>query len=346
MEPRQPEMAHNPSTGASRARLPAVKALEVFARRARGRAALSRLDAAAVEVFDAFDAAGVQAVLLKGPALAQLLYKADEHRGYSDVDLLVAPRQLAAAERVLAGLGYANIADRLGIDDVAGVLNAETWTRVGGTETATAGTMVDMHWQLPGSEASPEAAWEALTRGCERVELQGRRVPTLAVEGLALHLATHAAHHGPRHEQPIEDLAKGLERWSPDVWRAAGRLAGEIEATEAFGAGLRQIPPGAALAGELGLPATDGLEWRIAHRAARPRGASRLQAFEEARSLSERAAVLRRSLFPRREWIAWQYHWARGSRLRMVAARVLHLMRAPMWAARAWRFQRRARRAE
>ncbi len=181
---------------------------------------------------------------------------------------------------MLADLGYANLADRLGIDDVAGVLKAETWTGVGGSETATAGVMVDLHWQLPGSEASPEAAWEAMTRWCNWVELDGRRVPTLAAEGLALHLATHAAQHGPRHEQPMEDLAKGLDRWSPDVWRAAARLAAEIEATEAFGAGLRLVPQGAALAGELGLPATDGLEWSIANRAARPRGTFHLQAFE------------------------------------------------------------------
>ena len=60
-----------------------------------------------------------------------MLYTADEHRGYSDVDLLVAPPHLPAARRVLADLGYVNIADRLGIDDVAGALKAETWMRVG-----------------------------------------------------------------------------------------------------------------------------------------------------------------------------------------------------------------------
>jgi Uncharacterised nucleotidyltransferase len=339
-------MAPDPSIDPSRVSQLAGEALEEFARRSRDRAALSGLDAAAVEAFDAFDAAGVKAVLLKGPALARMLYSAREHRGYSDVDLLVAPPDVPAARRILADLGYANIADRLGIDDVAGVLKAETWVGVGGTDPVGAGAMIDLHWQLPGSEASPEAAWEAVTRERGWVELDGRRVPTLAVAGLALHLATHAAQHGPRYEQPMEDLAKGLDRWSPEVWRAAARLAAEIGATEAFGAGLRLVPEGAALAAELRLPSTDGLEWSIANRAARPRGTFHLEAFRQARSLSERASVLRRSLLPRREWIAWQYHWARGTRVRMVAARGLHLLRAPVWAARAWHFRRRARRAD
>jgi Uncharacterised nucleotidyltransferase len=339
-------MARDASSGTSRASQHAGRALEDFARRARDRSALRKLDAAAVEVFDAFAAAGVNAILLKGPALARLLYTPDEHRGYSDVDVLIAPAHVSAARHVLADLGYGNTANRLGIDDVAGVVKAETWAGADGSGMATAWVVIDLHWQLPGSKTSPEVAWDAVTRRCGWVDLDGRRVPTLAVEGLALHVATHAAQHGPRYEQPMEDLAKGLDRWSPSVWRAAAQLAAEIQATEAFAAGLRLSPRGAALAGDLGLPATDGLAWAIANRAARPRGTFHLQAFRQAPSLSERLSVLRTSLLPSREWIAWQYHWARGTRVRMFVARGLHLMRAPLWAARAWRFRRRAQRAE
>jgi hypothetical protein len=342
-------MARDVSSSESRASQQADqrgRTLEGFARRTRDGPALSRLDAAAAEAFDAFAAARVNALLLKGPALARRLYSAAEHRGYSDVDILVAPPDVPAARRVLGDLGYVNTADRLGIDDVAGVLSAEPWARVGGIDAATAGLMIDLHRWLPGSEASPEAAWEALTRECCCIEVGGRRVPTLQVEGLALHVATHAAQHGRRYGQPIEDLARGLERWSPDVWRGAARLAAEIEASDAFGAGLRLLPQGAALASRLGLPATARLEWAIAHRDARPRGTFHLQAFSQAQSFPERASVLRRSLLPRREWIAWQYPWAHGTRVRMVAARGLHLMRSPVWAARAWRYRRRARRAD
>jgi|Tabmets5t2r1_1033131.scaffolds.fasta_scaffold00014_13 hypothetical protein len=324
---------------------PLRSALHSFARRARDKPALDRLDNAAAEAFDAFDAAGVDALLLKGPALARTLYTPVEHRGYSDVDLLVAPADIPMAERILGELGYTNLADHLGIGDVAGTLSAETWVGVATTATAEAAPQIDLHWRLPGAQASPESAWAALTRERGVVGLAGRRVPTLAVDALALHLATHAAQHGPGQRQPVEDLARGLERWASDVWRGAARLATEIEATEAFGAGLRLLPRGAAVASDLGLPGTGRLEWEIAHRDGRPRGTFHLQALSEARTLRERASVLRRSLVPRREWIACQYPWARGTRVRMIGARGLHVMRAPLWAARAWRFRRRAGRA-
>ena len=61
----------------------------------------AELDAAAVEALDAFHALGVRCLLLKGAALSRLLYTPGEYRGYSDVDLLVAPDDLSAARRAL-----------------------------------------------------------------------------------------------------------------------------------------------------------------------------------------------------------------------------------------------------
>lgn len=337
-------MARDPSsstrTGSTEPDARSRGALDVFARRVRDRPTLRRLDAATAEAFDAFGAAGVDALLLKGPALAQALYTAREHRGYQDVDLLVSPRALPAAREALADLGYLNIRERLGIDEVAGGLDSETWARVG--DGPTAGLMIDLHWRLPGSQAPPELAWDALARRRAWSHLRRRRVPSLNHEALALHLATHAAQHGLRYSKPIEDLTRGLQRWSLEVWRAAEQVAHEVQATEAFAAGLRLVPPGAALARDLGLPRTDEVEWAIANRDERPRGTFHLQAFAEAQTLPERASVLRRSLLPRREWIASQYRWARRSGVRLIVAYGLHLVRTPVWAARAWRFRRRS----
>jgi len=81
------------------------------------------------------------------------------------------------------------------------------------------------------------------------------------------------------------------------------------------------------------------------HRNERPRGTFHMQAFAEAGGLRERAQVLRRSLLPSREWIVWQDPRAAGSRARLAAARARHILRAPRWAVRVWRFRRRARRA-
>lgn len=76
----------------------ADEVLREFVERARTVSRRPVLDAAAGEVLTALEAAGIEALLLKGAALARLLYGPDEHRGYLDIDLLVGPAQ--AAEHV------------------------------------------------------------------------------------------------------------------------------------------------------------------------------------------------------------------------------------------------------
>jgi hypothetical protein len=302
-----------------------------------------QVDAATAEVLAAFEAAGVDALLLKGPALAALLYTAGEQRSYSDTDLLVVPSQIDAAESALRALGYSN-ADSVtvtGVDDVGGVVHAHTWMRMGSPDHS----MIDLHHWLAGAEASPIAAWEALVVRRTWIQVGGRRAAVLGRAGQAVHLALHAAQHGPAYGRPLDELALALERWSADVWDAAAELAEEIGATPAFAAGLRLLPRGAIEAARLGLPATAELDWKIKYKATRPRGAFHVQALAEADGLADKLGILRGSLFPRRAWIERHYPWARRRRLRLIAAYGVHLVRAPVWAARAWRFRTRARRS-
>jgi hypothetical protein len=105
------------------------------------------------------------------------------------------------------------------------------------------------------------------------------------------------------------------------------------------------VPAGAELARDLALPQAKDVEWAIAHSHARPRGTFHLQSLAEARTFRERVAMLRRSLLPRREWIASEYWWARERPGRMTVAYGLHLVRVPVWAFRTWRFRRQASRA-
>jgi hypothetical protein len=265
--------------------------LEEFARRVRGLRAQAELDAAAVEALDAFDAAGVQYLLLKGAALSRLLYTHEKQRGYSDVDLLVAPNGLAAAGRALEQLGYTNTTASWGITDVGGSVHADVWVR---RNQAIGPLMIDLHSRLAGVQAAPQAAWDALSARRASIDLNGHQAPVLGREGLALHLATHAAQHGPDEVKPLTDLAYGLDHWPPDVWVEAAGLAREVDALIAFAAGLRLVPAGAALAAQLELPPTEDVEWQMLHRDERPRGTFHMQELAEARGLRERVQVLRR----------------------------------------------------
>lgn len=317
-------------------------ALERFGRRSQTAARRSQIDAATLEAVEALGRAGVDALVLKGIALARLLYRADEPRGYFDLDLLVSPADLDRARHLLAELNYTDVNGMQGIDDVAGVLHAEPWARL---VPDFGNVTVDLHWRLVGCGATAEHLWQTLSSRRTWIELGGQRLATLDRTGLALHLALHAAQHGPADAQAVGDLVHGLERWPPETWRGAARLADELQAREAFAAGLRLVAAGPALAAELGLPDGDRVLWEIAHRDERPRGTFHLDALTDARTFRERADVLRRSLFPTPAWIAWEYRWARDSRARMAAAYVVHLLRSPVWAVRAARYVSRARRS-
>ncbi len=329
-------------TPESSSRPPAEAALRDFAARSRDRAALRRLDAAAADALAAFAAAGIDALLLKGPALAQALY-APEHRSYSDVDLLVAPDRVDGAQGVLAALGYRSTSDGLGIDDVGGSAVADAWARPGTGEDA--GLMIDLHWRLPGTNAPAEAAWAALIARRAWIDVAGARTPTLDAVGLAVHVVLHAAQHGGREGKPIVDLERATTHWPAPVWRDAAQLATQLDASETFAAGLRLTASGAALADDLALPASAAATWAIARRYDRPRGTFHLDALASAPTWRVRVSILRRSVLPTRTWIRWQYPWARHDAIRLALAYALHVLRTPLWALRAWRFRRARRRA-
>jgi Uncharacterised nucleotidyltransferase len=290
-------------------------------------------------VLERFERAGVRSLLLKGPVLARLLYEG-EHRDYCDIDLLVGPSDFPEAQEALAGLGYRGYEGR-GIDDVAGVVHTELWAQRGKYGPL----WVDLHKRLAGCRASDEVVWATLWRRRSSIEFRGRETTVLSKGGLALHLALHAAQGGPNEPKAIMDLARGIERWGPAVWRDAAELAEEVQGVEAFGAGLRLVPSGTQLVEVLELPPAPRLDWEIRHRQLRPRGAYHVQALGRARGLRERADLLRRSLLPTRKWIVFQYRWAGRSRAHLLAGYARHLLRSPLWALRALWFELRARRS-
>src|SRR5215208_7748252 len=99
--------------------------LDDFVARARGLDRQVELESAAVAALSALGSAGVDALLLKGPALARRLYAEGEARGYADIDLLVPRGELASAQEALTKLGYVWAHEVLGIDDVADIEHSQ-----------------------------------------------------------------------------------------------------------------------------------------------------------------------------------------------------------------------------
>ena len=318
-------------------------ALRDFASRARDASRREEIDRDASTAVTALTEAGVDVLLLKGAALARTLYRHGETRTYGDADLLVRPSAIDRARQTLTGLGYRSIEELKGIDDVAGVLHAENWSRL---DPSLGNLTIDLHRRLAGCDAPAESAFDLLFARRAPVELGGRAVYTFDEPGLALHVALHVAHHGPADLKATADLERGLERWPVETWREAAGLASELEAVESLATGLALIPSGVWLLAQLGVAPSASRLWGIENRRRRPRGTFHLEAWHEASGASARLSVLRRALFPPPAWIRWEYPWAGKGAVRLGLAYTLHVVRAPRWALRAWRYARRARAAE
>jgi hypothetical protein len=175
-------------------------------REARARHALMLAELRAL--LDAFDAAGVVVVPLKGPLLAETLYPEPALRPCHDLDLLVRAADRHAANRLLETLGYRYRADEHTRDfDLAFDLAA--------AYDGPRGVRVDLHWSLLGDtrfawqHAEQAAIWERVTPR----SIAGRRALVLAREDLLLALASHLAiHHAASGLRWYWDIARLVER--------------------------------------------------------------------------------------------------------------------------------------
>jgi hypothetical protein len=270
------------------------------------------LERLAGEIIQRLRDEGIRAVLVKGAALKRLLYGDGEPRPYGDVDLLVSPAELARTEAVLAELGFTKYIDDA---DYPGhePLHALPWTRGG------AKPLIDLHTTLAGAKADRAAVWDVLSRETDSLEIGGVQVEILTPPANALHVALHAAHHGHAGIRPMVDLERALALLEPSVWEQARSLAARIDATEAFAAGLRLHPGGAALAARLELPETKTLELALKTRSA-PRLATGLARLRAASGPRAKLALIARGMVPTATWMRSRFPVARRGRLGLLAA--------------------------
>jgi Uncharacterised nucleotidyltransferase len=227
-----------------------------------------RLDVKYTHVAAALLEGGVETVLLKGPAFDQLLFEGKRARGYRDIDLLVDPARLPAAEGGLSRLGFRRARQEsvwralgMRIAIAIGARSAEhstAWIRDGDR------FVVDLHHTLPEVGTSADETWRALRAHRSSITVVDAPAETLDRTASALLIALHCAHHGPRWNRAREDLERACAVVDRDCWLAAARLAHDLRAGAAMGIGLGTTPAGSALARELGLPTAAPLARRAA----------------------------------------------------------------------------------
>jgi hypothetical protein len=266
-------------------------------------AALSSLaiDAVVVEVLAAFEAEGIDGVLLKGRSIKRLLYREDESRGYVDGDLLIEASHRTAAEGVLQSLGFKRDRDTSWIQ---GWMNpSEPWIR------KRDGAMIDLHINIPGAGVDAGTLWSALRPELEPMRMAGAEVQAFSPAALALHLALHAAQHEGKMDQPLRDLELAVTRLDASTWQRAARLAAQLQAVPALALGLASLDSGVSLAERLGLPS--GPEAKRAIQ--RARLTYSVRALREAPTWNMRARMLGSKMLPSADFMrSWSPLASRG----------------------------------
>jgi hypothetical protein len=295
-----------------------------------------RVDLVTAEVGRAFEQAGVQAILLKGPSVAKHLYLDGTARPYGDSDLLIAEDQRPAAEAALERLGFQrHLDDR---DTPGWHQVAHHWIRQADEAE------VDLHWTLTGVAAPPDALWTALAARTEPMRVADFGFEVLDPGGRALHVALHAAQHGAGRPRPLEDLRRALEHFGEPIWKEAARLAQELDALPAFGTGLRLLDEGRELADRLMVPADTSVEADLLATSPPP-AAMGIEHLAQAKGGRARAGILLRKLVPTARFMRAWSPLARRGRLGLAAA----YLGRPFWlvaqAPRGFLAWRRARKA-
>jgi hypothetical protein len=298
-----------------------------------------QVDRVATEVVGALTSSGVQTLLLKGAGTATLLYTGGPGRNYADVDLLVERGRLPAAGAALRALGY-----ELEEDDTAWSAadrvnpHSQTWKRPADEID------VDLHFTLPGARVSDERVWRTMLAGSQPLDLGDGVVTVPAPAARLVHVAVHVWQHRGRHDRALRDLRRALEVADRSTWQAAADFAIELDAGDAFAAGLSADPRGAALAGELGLADAEPLT-RLWMTEPSP-GSIALARLLHAPGLRARLSVARELVVPPR--IVLERHFGRPlpTRRAYASAAVRRLAAAPRIARSAVASYRTARRTK
>src|SRR5688500_11916620 len=96
---------------------------------------IMQVDSVTAEVARSFAAAGVQAILLKGPSIARWLYDKRWERTYGDSDFLVPESSFDAASDALRTRGFEPLGAALSNERP---VHAQPWTRPDGS-------VIDLH---------------------------------------------------------------------------------------------------------------------------------------------------------------------------------------------------------
>lgn len=198
-----------------------------------------QLTAALVSVVKELDRRGIDALPVKGPTLAALVYQDLSLRLYEDLDVLVHRRDVNAATRLLAELGFNPTKT---FDDSRDSLIPETHHAA--FFNGSTGVPLELHWSLSHKTIARDSLEDLWWTQRQDVDLGGTTIRTLESELLVLYLCMHGAKHSWARIGWLCDLHWTLRRFDTIDWNVVWKIARDSGA-------LRMVTTGLLLVEEL-----------------------------------------------------------------------------------------------
>ncbi len=175
-----------------------------------------RLEALA-EILEAYQAADIQVLVLKGAALAQLIYPEPGLRPMGDIDLLVKETEIYHAQRLLADLGFNAYVPPAGQLPDKHLLPAMRYSEGFAVD-------VEIHHNLFNEEDAVSVVLTDLTADPIPFVVHGVNAYTLGYEETLWHLCQHLLHH-----TSVWELGRLRLVWLADIVGFAEKFVDEID---------------------------------------------------------------------------------------------------------------------
>ncbi len=169
---------------------------------------------------------GIPVLVLKGPALALLVYGNLSLRSAGDIDLLIAERKMDRAERLICEEGYRRTKDRFPLPDlkmlVKQLIHHRRYSR------AVQGMTLELHWRLNRFQSLFDVDFDRIRERAQEVYIGSLPVHALATIDLLPYLLMHGANHGWKNLFWLCDVAQILSMNPGLDWPHLPGLANEL----------------------------------------------------------------------------------------------------------------------
>src|SRR5262249_47046967 len=184
-----------------------------------------------IRVLDRFRGAGIQALVLKGPALSLQAYGDAMARRYGDIDLLVRHQDVFSATGVMVEAGFdAHVPAEI---VASGKIPGEYFFSRPGTKV-----VIEVHTERTLRYFPHRLGVEEMFIRSAKLDFDGHEVPTLSLEDAMVSMCTHGAKHFWERLMWIADVAAMTARQQGLDWDSTERIARGLGAQRILHTGL------------------------------------------------------------------------------------------------------------